>query len=228
MVTISQVTRRIIESKPILQEALIEDIISFANLAEKLQPRIESELGQKVKASAINMSIRRYAEQLTKKTIIPKTLNINSELIIKTNLCDVTIAKAPSALDKIKELHQLADYAKGETLNVIQGNYEITIVISQKYLDQLKQVLKKEKILNIEKNLVSLTLGLTKEFIYTPGILALATRKLSWENINIFENISTMTELIFIIAEKDVVKAYHALQEMLNEQGITRKKKEKI
>ncbi|MBU1199255.1 MAG: hypothetical protein KKF46_02835 [Nanoarchaeota archaeon] len=217
MVTISQITKKIIESRPTLQEALIEDVISFANLAEKLQPRIEKEIGHKVKASAINMSIRRYAETLRKKIIIPKTLKLTSELIMKTNLCDVTITKSPSALDEIKELHKLVDYKKGETLNVIQGNYEITIVVSQKYLNELKNIFRKEKTLNIEKNLVSLTLTLDKDFIYTPGILALATRKLSWENINVFENISTMTELIFIIAEKDAVRAYNAFQEMLSE-----------
>ena len=63
--------------------------------------------------------------------------------------------------------------------------------------------------------MVSLTLSLTDEFLYTPGILSLAKRKLAWESINIFENISTMTELIFIIAEKDVVRAYNAFQELL-------------
>ena len=47
MVTISQITKKIIESRPTLQEALIEEVISFANLAEKLQPRIEKELGKK-------------------------------------------------------------------------------------------------------------------------------------------------------------------------------------
>ena len=74
--------------------------------------------------------------------------------------------------------------------------------------------------MNIETNLVSLTLALTKEFLYTPGILALATRKLAWENINIFENISTMTEVIYIIDEKDVIRAYNSFQELLKRYSI--------
>ena len=49
MVTVAQVTKRFIEQRPILQEALIEGIINFANLAEKIQPRIEAELGTEVK-----------------------------------------------------------------------------------------------------------------------------------------------------------------------------------
>lgn len=217
MVTISQITKKIIDSRPMLQEALIEDIVSFANLAEKLKPRIEREIGEEVRISAVVMAIRRYAEQLQKKSLVPKPFQFASELIMKTNLCDITIVKTPLALDKVKEIHKLVDYEKGETLNTIQGNYEITIVISQKYLEKLKKIFKNEKILNIEKNLVSLTLTLPKEFLYTPGMLSVATRKLFWENINIFENISTMTELIFIIEEKDAVRAYNTFQEMIKE-----------
>jgi aspartokinase len=174
-------------------------------------------MGKPVKKSAVMMALRRYSEELQKKSRINKPFEINHEVIIKTNLCDVCIVKTPSALDKIKEIYQIIDYEKGETLNVIQGNYEIAIVLSQKYLDKLKTILKGEKILNIEKNLVSLTLGLSKDFISTPGVLALATRKLAWNNINIIENISTMTELIFIISEKDTVKAYNTFNEMIKQ-----------
>lgn len=156
-------------------------------------------------------------EKNCKKSVVKEQFKMSHEIVMKTNLCDICIVKTPSALDKIKQIHQIVDYEKGETLNVIQGNYEITIVISQKYLDSLKEILKGEKILNIQKSLVSLTLSLSKEFLSTPGILALATRKLAWNNINIFENISTMTELIFIVAEKDAVKAYNTFQEMTKE-----------
>jgi len=206
-----------VNSRPSLQEALIEGIVNYVNLANKLQPEIQAELGEKTEKSAIMMALRRYGEELQKKSIVKEQFKMSHEIIMKTNLSDICIVKTPSALDKIRHIHQIVDYEKGETLNVIQGNYEITIVILQKYLDPLKEILKSEKILNIQKNLVSLTIGLSKEFLSTPGVLALATRKLAWNNINIYENISTMTELIFIVAEKDAVKAYNTFQEMTKE-----------
>jgi aspartokinase len=217
MTTIAQVTKKIIESRPILQESLIEGIINYTNLAEKLQPKIEAELGSDVKTSAVIMALRRYSEKLQKKTTISEQVEFNPEIVLKTNLCDVSIVKTHTALEKISDIYKLVDYEKGDTLNIIQGNYELTIVISQKYLEKLLKILSPEKVLNIEKNLVSLTLEMSTEFLYTPGTLALATRKLAWENINIFENISTLTELIFIIAEKDAVKAYNTFQELLKE-----------
>lgn len=215
MTTTSQVVKRMIESRPMLQESLIEGIINYSKLAKKIQPKIEAELDESVKTSAVIMALHRHADKLQKRTIINKPFKFNPEIIMKTNLCDICVMKTQSALGKIEQIHKIVDYEKGDTFNVIHGNHEIAIVISQKHLVQLEKILKKERILNIEKNLVSLTLSLTREFLYTPGILSLVTRKLAWENINIFENISTMTELIFITAEKDAVKAYNAFKELI-------------
>lgn len=215
MVTTSHVVKKIINSTPKIQDAMIENIVNYANLAEKLKPKIEAELGKEVKKSTIRMALRRQAKKLEQKTQMNKKFKFETEIIMKTSLCDICIVKTPSSLDKIRKIYQLIDYNKGDTLNVIQGNYQITIVASQKHLEKIKEILNKENILNVENDLVSLTLELTKDFLYTPGILSYITRKLSWENINIFENISTMTELIFIIEEKDTVRAYNALREII-------------
>jgi len=217
MTTISQLVKRIIDTRPVYQELLIEGVANYSNLAEKLQPRIEADLGEEVNTSAVIMALRRYGEKLQKKSSIPRAFSFSSEIIMKTNLCDITIVKTHTALEKITEVYKLVDYEKGETLNIIQGNHEITIVLSQKQLKKIKDIFRKEKIVNTETDLVSLTLGLPKEFLYTPGILSFATRKLAWENINIYENISTMTELIFIIAEKDAVKGYNTFQEIIRD-----------
>jgi aspartokinase len=220
MVTVSHVVKKIVDSKPLLQESLIEGIVNFSHLAQKIRPRVESELGEKIKLSAIIMALRRHADQLQKKTIVHIPFQMRPEIIMKTNICDICIVKTPSALGKIKKIHDIIDYEKGETLNVIQGDYEITIVASQKYENHINSYLEGEKVLNRETDLVSLTLNLTKEFSYTPGVLSSFTRRLAWENINILENISTMTELIFIISEEDALRAYSSLHELIKEQEL--------
>ncbi len=217
MSTISQIVKRIVDSRPMLQECLIEDIVNYSSLAKKIQPIVEAELDETVKNSAVIMALRRHSERLQKKTIISEPFEFRPEITMKTNLCDVCVVKTHTAQGKIDQIYRIVDYEKGDTLNIIQGNYEITIAISQKYLDQVERILENEKIVNVERNLVSLTLNLTRKFMYTPGILSLVTRKLAWENINIFENISTMTELIFIVAEKDAVKTYNAFKELLSD-----------
>ena len=216
MVTISHVVSHIIVQKPYLDEALSRGIINYAGLAEELQPTIESELGMPVKITAVVMALRRYAEK-SKKKIKKKVFDYESEVIVKTKMCDIAVLKSQSLFKKLREIYKLADYSKGDTLNILHGNYEISIIIGEKHIDKLMDLLKDEKIINIQKNLVSLAIKYEKEFSYTPGILFTVTRLFAWENINIFELISTLTELNCIISEKDISRAYSVLQYFTNQ-----------
>ncbi len=216
MVTISHLINKIVSSRPILHDALEQGIISFGNLAEQLTPEIEEELNKKVKHSAVVMALRRYAEKI--QTIQPKPkFDYNSEIIMKTNLCDISVRKSPGLFSKLKKIYSIVNYEKGDVLNVIHGNYEVSIVSNMRYLEKIKKELKGEKILNTEQDLVSLSLNFSGDFLHTPGIISTAARKLNWENVNIYELISTLTELTFIVSKKDSAKGYAALQHLVSE-----------
>ena len=219
MVTISHLVKRYIQKKPLLQEAIIQGIVSFGSLAEQLKPEIEKELEKKIKLSAIIMALRRYSEELTKKYIPPK-FDYSSEIIMKTNLCDIAVIRSSSVLAKLKQIQGLVSYEKGDILNIIQGTTELSIITNQRYKDKVLKLLKNEKILNIEENLVSLSLRFSKEFYYTPGVLANIIRKIAWEGVNIFEVVSTFTELILIIAKKDAIKGYTALENLIEKNSL--------
>jgi aspartokinase len=217
MSNISMIVRNLVKAKPMIYDGLIEGVISHAALAEYLQEDIESELGEKTNLPAIVMAIRRYAETIQDSVKVKKKdFKFNSEIIMKTGLADLTVVKSPACLDKLKKIYSMVNYSKGETLNIIQGNYEITIVISEKHLSKLKELLKGEKILSVETDLVSLSISFSSDFLHTPGILAKVTRMFAWEEINVYENISTMTELIYIINSKDSSRAYGALQKLVS------------
>ena len=75
--------------------------------------------------------------------------------------------------------------------------------------------LKGEKIINKESNLVALTMRFADDFIHTPGVIFTIIRKLAWENINIFEVVSTLSEMTLILRKADSIKAYEALQRLV-------------
>ena len=213
MVTSSHLVKKYVSENPFLLEAMSKDLISYGNLAEQLKSDIEQELGKKVKESAIVMALRRYAEELhgfDKKIV---KFKFSGEIIMRTNIMDFNIIKSNNLLNKIKNLYSLVDFEKGDTLNIILGSNEVSIVTNEKYKDKFSNFLKGEKILNKEFDLVALTIVFgSKDFFDTPGIIFTSTRKLAWEQINIYEIISTMTELSFILSKKDSMKAYNALQ----------------
>jgi len=217
IVTISHLVKKIVKDKPFLQEALSRKIISYGNLSEQIKPKIEKELEKSVKHSAVVMALRRYSDELEKESRRLKPFDYNSEIVMKTNICDFTVLKSSALLTKLKLLYSLVDFTKGDILNIILGNYEVSIVINEKYKDKLAKFLKGEKILNKESGLTALSINFRSgDFMHTPGIIFTIIRKLAWENINIFEIVSTKTELTLILKQGNSVKAYESLQELIS------------
>ncbi len=215
MVTVSHIVEKIIIDKPLLQEALIEGIVNYAALAEYLHEEIEKEIGKKVKQSAIVMAIRRNADKLDP---IHKKIDfkIESNIIMRTGLIDFTVRKNSVLFEKLEKIRKLVDYHKGDTLNILHGNYETAIIINEKYNEKLLKLLEGIVIEHVEEDLVSLAIKVSEEFMNTPGVLASITRKIAWENINIYEMISTLTEVNIIVNKEDAMKCYKALQKLMH------------
>ena len=217
MVTISHVVQKLVNDKVFIQEPMSRGIVSYGSLAKQLKPEVEKELGKEVKTHAVVMALHRYADTLQQghKKIL---FNYSSEIIMKTDMCDISVLRSPTLLNKLKKLYNIVNFETGDILNVIHGRYEVSIVTNERYKKKLLEFLKGEKILNVEDNLVSLTLTFTKDFLYTPGVLFNIIRNISWDNINIFEIVSTFTELTFIIHKKDAMKGYNALAKIVEKQ----------
>lgn len=215
MVTVSHITKKIVSGQPFVEEGLAKGIISVANLAEQLAPQIEQELGKKIRRAAVVMALRRYSDEISGRRKKIKSFNYSGEILMKTSICDFTVVKSAALLAKLKTIHALVNFERGDTLNVILGNNEVSIIINEKYMENLAKFLSGEKILNKEHGLVALTIIFTADdFLHTSGVIFNAVRKLAWENVNIYEIVSTMTELTFILNKKDSMKAYNALQEL--------------
>tara|TARA_Y100000310_G_scaffold128407_1_gene127598 strand:- start:12214 stop:12870 length:657 start_codon:yes stop_codon:yes gene_type:complete len=213
MVNVSHLVKKYISENSFLLEAMSKNLISHGNLAEQLKPEIERELQKKVKESAIVMALRRYEDELQDFDKKIRKFKFQGEIMMRTNIIDFNVVKSGTLLNKIKNIYNLVSFEKGDTLNIILGSNEVSIVANEKYKEKLSDFLKGEKILTKEFDLVALTIIFEgKNFLITPGVIFTAIRKLAWEQINLFEIISTMTELTFILGKKDSMKAYNALQ----------------
>lgn len=214
MVTISQVVQKLIDQKIYVQEAMNNEIISYSSLAKKIKHEVEEILEKPVKTHAIEMSLRRYKEHIKQKHTQIK-FDYSSDIIMKTKICDISVSRSPTLIEKLKKLYDVVKFEKGDILNIIQGSSELSIVTNERYKIKFLEILKNEKVLNIEENLISLTMTFSRDFLYTPGVIFNIIRNVAWENINIFEIVSTNTELTFIIHKKDAIKGYRALEKLI-------------
>ncbi len=199
---------------------LIQEVISYSNLAEFIKPKVEALYGGTVSSAAIVMAVRRYTAELKKMNHLEKKRGkINYEISMKTNIYDVNIRRTPSFIGNIASLYSLVKSENGDFINICIGEYEIVITISDKYKTALDDMLRRESVINSEEDMVALTISFKdNNFLETPGITYLATRKLAWENINIYEIVSTLNVLTFIIKKKDSLEAYGVLQAFFDEE----------
>jgi len=209
MVTISHTVQNILKRHVLIQEAINHEIVSYNKLALMLKPEIEEELDKKVKTSAIVMALRRASENFKKKATKP-VFSYSIETI-KTDISYIVLEESPTVLNKLEKLYSIIDFKKGGILNIIQGNYEIAIIINSKYKDKVLDILDGEKVLETIGDLVSISLTYSKNFLYTPGIIYDVSRFLAWENINTVDIILTKTEFSLIIDKKDLMRCYSTL-----------------
>jgi len=209
LVTVSNIVKKILDREVLIQESINRNIISYSLLAKYLKPGIEQELDKKIKDSTIVMALRRHAENV-KKSFSNPSFKYAIETI-KTDICYVVLEESPDLLHKLKDFHSIVDFKRGGILNIIQGNFEVSIITNMRYKEDLLDLLYEKSILETVDDLVSISLTYSENFLFTPGILYDVSRFLSWENINVLDIILTKTELSIIIHKKDLMRCYKTL-----------------
>ena len=215
MVTVAHLTKKILQEKPFIHEALAKDLINIGALAEMIKPDIVKEIGD-VKSSAISMAIRRYIEQNKKEFYHRVKLTKKSDLLVKSNLFEISLLKSDTIYKKLIRLYDIVNFSEGDTLNIIHGNYEILIVVNEKYKKKFLDVLKGEKIKNTSSNLSSISVKIPKEFLIPPGFYFAITKSLALENIPILDIVNTETEATLILFDKDIARTYDLLKKEIS------------
>lgn len=215
MVSIARIVEKIIEERPFIQEALSKGIINNAALAEELIPEIEKEIKKEVKFSAVNLAIRRLSEKL--ETKLERKIEFNSETRITTrsNLIEVALYKTEKLQEKIQKTYHLIDYRKDDFLVITQGFSEVMIITDEKHDKEMHKIFKDNEIKKTLRNLSSITINIPENAVETIGLFYVVTRALNWNNINIIEIVSTLTEMTFILKEEDIPRAITTLSDLI-------------
>lgn len=215
MVTVAHLVEKIIEQKPFLQEALSAGIVNNAALAEELRPEIEKELKKKVKFSAVNMAIRRLSEKLSKSFVSKAKFDKDSDITIKSDLFEITVFKTEDIQKRVKQVYDLIDFKKGDFLTITQGLNELMIITNKRNEKKITDLFSKNLIKKTVKDLSTVSINIPMQSIGTIGLFYVVTRALNWENINIVDIVSTLTEMTFIIKEDDTARAFNALKKLI-------------
>ncbi|MCX8163003.1 MAG: hypothetical protein N3D10_00410 [Candidatus Micrarchaeota archaeon] len=217
MPTISHLVENYIKNNLTLKKCLERDIISYHKLARYLKEPIEKELGKEVQQAALVMAISRVREKLGKKeSALKEKIELkNIEVGLKTKVFCIDLRKNESLVKKIEKIQQECSSQITDIFSITQSTHELTIVAQEKYYEKIMKILADEKKLNVEQDLSVIVLRFGKEILYQPGFFDWVISYLSWEEINIYQIVSTLTELLIIVKEEDSPKAYSIIMKML-------------
>ncbi|MBI2664852.1 hypothetical protein HYX10_05955 [Candidatus Woesearchaeota archaeon] len=215
MPTVAHLAKKLLSERMLLDEYVREGIINYVALAEQLKPRIDEELSRDTKPATIAMALRRITQELHRRHDTMPSFR-GAELMMKGGLCDIAAYKSSSLFPKLKKINDMADFNRRETLNMVHGDFDVSIIIDEKFRERTLAVLEGEKILAVEEGLVAITVRFGKEKLHTPGVTYSLLRQLVLLNINLIEIVSSLIEITFIISKKDAVKGYNALQGFLD------------
>jgi len=217
MPTIAHLTRKIIEKKPFLEEALSKGIINNAALAETLIPELEKELKKKVKFSAVNLAIRRMAEGLETKPVINLKFNKDTDITAKSNIIEIVLYKNENIPTYIKKVYGIMDFSKGDFLTITQGLNEVMIITNDRHEKEIINILPAKVLKKKIKQLSTLTINIPESAVEGIGLFYIISKALTWENISVIDIVSTYTEITIIVKEEDASRSFDILKNLIQE-----------
>ncbi|OIO24976.1 hypothetical protein AUJ14_05030 [Candidatus Micrarchaeota archaeon CG1_02_55_22] len=207
---------RVIDRDPSIQHDLSRDLINVRALA-----RYCSKLGIGGTEDAIISSVRRYPAGSRARVQYEAARNVvgQSSLSTKSHIVNIALSKGQDAQDVLPKLFGLVRYEKGETLRIVQGEESIKLLVDERNLPKMLELIPRKIVLNVHKGLAEIDLKLHPKAVETPGIMLVIGSELARNGINMYEIMSCVPEMLIFLDEKDVLDAYRVLFELCHPQN---------
>ncbi len=216
MITINELLEQIILRTPFLEEGLSQGIINLSALSRKIRPQIEKELLKPVSESAILMALKRLLPDIMSKS---ETMDINlkaGDITVRSGLTEFTYLKSATLIENKMQLLDEIKSSEDFFVTITQGVHETTMIVNSSLEKRLEEIFHGETLVKKIDDLAAITIRLTGEMVYLPGVHYNILKQLAWHNINIIEVVSTYTEFNIILQKKEVDTSFSILLKYLS------------
>lgn len=210
--SISELVYEMVKKDETAYESIRRGFMNYSSYAQIIKPEIDKQLNEKTKLNTITASLIRYYDSIKDES--PIKVNIPLEkLAIKTPLVDITYKKSLfdyGVLDRVRNKLDLTT----DFFAITQGDSQISIVIGAESANLFRNFLKIEPLKEIH-DLAAIVCPFHSKYYDQVNIIYSITSKLAIERIEIVEILSTYTEIVYIVRNKDIDKALEALKTSL-------------
>lgn len=218
MRTITATTKKIIEASPFLQDMLASDLVNLSALARKIMPELQEQLWKtKISLPAVIIALKRLHQSHSGNLTKQIDLSGLGDMTVRSNLILLTYPNSAALISVQKALLDNVEKSKENFLNVSQGLFETTLIVSSGALEQVKHLLKKQRAEQTLKNLSSITVRIPRQSTFIPGYFYNILRPLALNKINIIDITSVNKEITLIFADDDIEVAFTVLKNLQKE-----------
>lgn len=215
MITVSNAVSQIIKDKPLIEEALSQGIINLSALARLILSEVRRLTYKDVKEGAVLMALKRQPKTIKSASLVKSVLGKSGNLMVRSNLSEFTVSNVDFSVEKHQKIIKEIEKTRKYFLTITQGTFESTVIVASDLKKTVETILGRDKIIFKLDGLCSITINLPGKTVSTPGVYYSILKVLAWEGINIVEVVSTFSEFIIILEEKEVSRAFALLKDNL-------------
>ncbi|QNK78921.1 hypothetical protein H7F37_07580 [Winogradskyella sp. PAMC22761] len=216
MKTIASCVQEIIISSPFLEEGLSREIINFSALAKDLNEPISKMLRKPVKDGAIMMALRRFQQPLNieSKSRLKKVFNQLGDITVRSNLSDFTFQNSNTLIESHSKILDRIGANNQIFYAFTRGMFESNIIISTTEKESILKIFKNETQIGLQDKLSAISIYLPNGNSKIVGLYYQIFKRLAWENITLYEVVSTTNEFTVVVEDYLVDKAFSVIKDL--------------
>lgn len=195
--------------------ALTNGYMNMSSYAHRIKKEVERQSKKQVTITSLVVSLSRLKRELQKQPPLVQKILIKN-ITTKLPLTEIVYENRDKFIKEIETLHKNISVSQDDFFTTTIGTGEIDIICSSSIAEKvLKNFKFKPKYVN--KGLAAIGVSYGEEVFNTPNVFFSLLSVTARSRINIEELISTPTELIFIVKEKDFAKTVSLFSDLHRE-----------
>ncbi|KKS49964.1 MAG: hypothetical protein UW01_C0002G0028 [Candidatus Nomurabacteria bacterium GW2011_GWA2_43_66] len=195
--------------------ALTNGYMNMSSYAYHIRPRVESLAKKETTIASLVVSLSRLRKEFKKEKPLIHNVAIKN-ITTKLPLSEIAYGNSDKFIKELELLHKNISVSQDDFFTITIGTKEIDIICSSNMENKVLTHFKmKPKIIN--HNLAAVGVSFGPEVFGTPNVFFSLLSVTARARINLEELVSTPTELIFIVNEKDFGKTVALFSELHRE-----------
>jgi hypothetical protein len=205
MIKIQDVVQDIILGEPEAYISLTEGYMNMSSYAHRIRKNVESQTKKQITIASLVVTLSRLRKEFKKTKPLIQKVDI-ANITTKLPLSEIAYENTDVTVKKLESLHSNISVSREDFFTTTIGTSELTIVCSSRIAEKIIKYFKtKPKF--IAHNLSAIGLSFSEEQFTEPNTIFSLVAVLAKARINIIEIVSTYTELLFILNERDFSEA---------------------